>query len=113
MDDGQLGRIVARRTLQALSADGTTTVLVLELGTPRPAPDKDWICPCRIRGLEDSRVWTLYGIDAFQALSTAMTLLVRQLGHEAEERGWTFSWLDATGLPVDEVTQYIGTIPSA
>lgn len=98
-----LGPVVAGRALQAVAPDGSVVDLVLEIGTPRPAPDKDWICPCRIRGLDDSRVWTIYGIDSLQALTLATALLAGQIAGFAAERGWTFNWLGAENLPVEEV----------
>ncbi|MEV3854104.1 hypothetical protein AB0J38_07230 [Streptomyces sp. NPDC050095] len=98
-----LGVVVAGRAFQAVEPDGRVIDLALELGTPRPAPDKDWICPCRIRGLDDSRVWMIYGIDALQALTLANDLLATQIAAFAEERGWTFNWLGAENVPIADV----------
>jgi len=95
----EFGLIVASRSVEAVEPDGR----VLEIGTPRPAPDQDWICPCRIKGLDDSRVRIMYGIDSMQSLAIATDLLAGQLAVSAEERGWTFNWLGSRDLPVEAV----------
>ena len=99
----EFGELVASRTVEAVDVSGNVVELTLELGKPRPALDKDWICPCRIRGFDDSRVWLMYGIDGLQAITIATDLLAGQLAAAAEERGWKFNWLDAENLEIDEV----------
>ncbi|AXE23673.1 hypothetical protein C0216_09545 [Streptomyces globosus] len=102
-----LGTLIADRRLEAVprAGEGAPFPLALELGAPYPDPDPsgDWICPCRIDGLDGSEVHEVHGIDGIQALTLAADLLRRLLAQEAEERGLTFTWLGEPGLHAADV----------
>ena len=103
--DDSLGPLLASRVLDAVHPDGTVTPISVQLGMPGPHSDNvgDWSCPCRIQGLGDSDVWTLYGVDSLQAVSQAIELLRRVLADFAREERLTFTWGTDTGLDVFEV----------
>jgi uncharacterized protein DUF6968 len=103
--DDSLGPLLAHRVLDAVYPDGQVAPISVQLGMPGPHGDSvgDWACPCRIQGLGDSDVWTLYGVDSLQAVSQATELLRRVLVDFAQENGLTFTWGTDTGLDVFEV----------
>jgi hypothetical protein len=97
--------MLASRMLDAVYPDGTVAPISVQVGMPGPHADNvgDWVCPCRILGLGDSDVWTMYGVDSLQAVSQAIELLRRVLADFAREEGLTFTWGIDTGLDVFEV----------
>ncbi|MFC1413522.1 hypothetical protein ACEZCY_29780 [Streptacidiphilus sp. N1-12] len=108
MAEDRLGEIIASRAIEAVYPDGRRTTLGIQIGRPRPNPDKsgDWECPCRIQGLGDSPVWTMYGVDSVQALTQAAEVLRRALTSAAADHALTFRWDGedaAQALPVDDV----------
>ena len=100
-----LGPLLANRLLDAVHPDGRVTPVSVQVGLPAPHGDQvgDWHCPCRIVGLGESEVWTLYGVDALQAVSQALELLRRVLVDFAQEEGLTFTWGTDTDLDVFDV----------
>lgn len=99
-DSGILGPVIASRTLEAVPQSGASFTVSLQLGTPRPDTDVDgdWICPCRIEGLDDSLVYEIHGVDGLQAVSIALGVLQTQLEQAARAAGLTFNWGGETGL---------------
>ncbi|MDJ0385155.1 hypothetical protein [Streptomyces sp. G-G2] len=99
-DSEILGPVIASRTLEAVPESGPSFPVSLQLGTPRPdaEADGDWICPCRIEGLDDSTVYEIHGVDGLQAVSIALSVLQTQLEHTARASGLTFTWGGETGL---------------
>lgn len=98
--DSQLGEIIAHRELIADRKDGTSFPVVVRIGAPRrdSDPDGDWVCPCQLDGLGESRVWTIHGIDAVQALQLAFVCLKGQLVAMADEASLSFTWLGESGI---------------
>ena len=80
-----------------------TVVTVVTLGTPRRKESNDWECPFHITG---QRVQYGYGVDAIQALTTALDgiwVMLKKSGHE-------FSWLGGDYTGFDRlVTSSFGT----
>ncbi|MFD7026927.1 DUF6968 family protein [Streptomyces sp. NPDC098789] len=99
-DSDTLGPVIAHRTLEAVPESGAPFTVSLQLGAPRPEgdPDGDWICPCRIEGIDDSIVYEIHGVDGLQAASIAMSVLQSQLEHAARAGGLTFTWGGESGL---------------
>ncbi|MHA6760219.1 DUF6968 family protein [Streptacidiphilus sp. PAMC 29251] len=95
MVDSEIGPVAASRSIWAVWPDGRGSTFSVQLGTPfHDAGMAAWACPCRIEGLDDSRVYRMFGVDSLQALVIATDMLRRQLTAAAEEHGLTFTWGD-------------------
>jgi hypothetical protein len=79
------GEIIGERKLQRQGGQRSRAMTVT-LGKPRRRRDNDWECPFRITG---QGVKYGYGVDAIQALSTALEGIRVML----EQSGEKFSWL--------------------
>ncbi|MFE2285430.1 DUF6968 family protein [Streptomyces sp. NPDC059443] len=104
MVDVPFGEVVASRELVADRKGGSSFPVVVRVGAPRrdTDPDGDWVCPCQLEGLGESRVWLIHGIDAVQALQLALFCLKGQIAAIAEPEGLTFTWLGESGIaPAD------------
>jgi hypothetical protein len=91
----RLGRVIARRVL---SAAGQTNEIVISIGIPRRHPVWDWECPFLIEGLGSARVQSRGGVDALQALFSALNGVWVAL----EQTGQRFQWLSdepGSGIP--------------
>jgi len=70
--------VLATRVMQWTRADGVVFPAYVDIGTPfqmpPPAADMEpaWGCMVRTRGLGDDRIYTIYGVDALQALYLAL-----------------------------------------
>jgi hypothetical protein len=85
------GPIIAERRLVARD-DGK--VVRVSLGAPRPHGDTgDWACPFRIRGAGLARTEFAYGIDAMQALMSAL----EGIRYTLDEIGLALDWLIGPG----------------
>jgi hypothetical protein len=86
-----VGEVIATRTL-VLERDGeppaAATVL---LGKPQ-ADGGDYYCPYQIKGAGDEKVRSAYGIDAFQALQLALSILGVELEVLNKELGRRLRW---------------------
>jgi hypothetical protein len=81
----EFGQVIAERRLHVRGAP--KRFVTVSLGAPRRTPgDEEWGCPFRIRGAGIRIVEYGYGVDAMQALQTAL-------------EGIRF-FLDETGLPL-------------
>ncbi len=105
MNDGGIGELMASRTIDAVYPDGHRTTLGIQVGRPHPHPGQEgpWGCPCRIEGLDDSRVWTMFGEDSLQALTLATEVLRHVLTSAATTHALTFRWGDEQELDVTDV----------
>ena len=66
----------ATREFSCVSPEGVAFPLIVQLGRPTPANDKpesDWRCPVAVPF--DSRVRDIYGVDSWQALCLALSLV--------------------------------------
>lgn len=79
-----------------LSTLGTTPKTVtVTLGVPRlPKGERDWVCPFRISGAGIRVTEYGYGVDAIQALQTA----IGGIRHFLDKSGKSFEW---SGLPIE------------
>lgn len=78
----KFGEIIGERQLSRVGSQEKYTTIAL--GKPRRNKDGDWECPFRITG---SKIQYGYGIDALQALTTALEGIRVML----EQSGKTFS----------------------
>lgn len=87
------GAVIAERTL--VVGDRGTRTVVVSLGTPRPSDlgEDEWECPFRIKGAGLAIVEFGRGVDAMQALITAL----QGIRYFLDKTGLALSW---DGLPV-------------
>jgi hypothetical protein len=86
-----LGRAIARRTLDEHGVTGRK--VVVSIGLPRPqrlSKHGDWECPFLIEGIGESKVERAGGVDSLQALIMAIEGVRVRL----EQSGRNFFWLD-------------------
>jgi hypothetical protein len=89
-----IGETIATRKLLLLRERNSTEeeVFVL-LGKPQPLPDhKDFFCPYQVKGAGDEKVRVAYGIDGFQALQLALSILSVELEILNKELGGKLRW---------------------
>jgi hypothetical protein len=60
--------------IDCLSSDGERQEVAVEIGRPYKAPEGEWACPVKIRGMYD-RLPDVRGEDSLQALCLAASLV--------------------------------------
>lgn len=94
--------IVAEREIICERANGERVRVTLRIGKPYRVSDGDWACPVEAVGLFE-RLTDIYGVDSFQALFLAQSLLRNLMRGEAEN-GSAFWWADThEKIDVDEM----------
>ena len=68
-----------------LFRDGSRSKVIVDLGKPRRSEKGDWECPFRIRGFG---VQYGYGVDAIQALTTALEGIRVTLERSEQKLSW-------------------------
>lgn len=88
-----IGELIARREFSVIgSPEGSVGVTVL-MGKPKKLPDStDYYCPFQITGMGSDKVRCAYGIDAFQAIQLAMTVIGAYLNSLNESEGSRLRW---------------------
>lgn len=95
--DNPFGAVLAERRLQPRGA--TRRSVVVSLGIPRKTKgSEDWECPFRISGGGIRRVEYGRGIDAFQALTTALEGIRHFLDRSSTPLVWAGVLPDQTGF---------------
>lgn len=87
------------REIELVRADGQKTTVLLGIDSPTRQPGGEWACAVSMRGLYELKL--VRGIDGFQAVVLARSLL-RQLLAAELERGATLScWGESA--TIDEI----------
>ena len=98
-----LKHVVAKRVL--VRQDAPERPVEIEIGVPRKRSASEWRCAFVLRGLDDDRVQTAYGVDALQAFLFAIAKARVQL----KESKVALNWLGGpewSGLPRFVPTEY-------
>ena len=93
----KIGDIIGVRRLAFRDAQRKT--LVVTLGKPRRKGHQDWECPFRIKGSGMARFEFGYGVDALQALTTALEGIRAVLDEIGKPLAWSGVLPDHTGFP--------------
>ena len=72
--------LIASHRLLWQHADGTESIMTVNVGTPYYADNGAWACPVSLDGF-DGRYRDIYGDSSLQALCLALSLVEKQLGH--------------------------------
>jgi hypothetical protein len=86
-----VGEIIATRTLTLDRPGGPASAATVSLGKPLPDGEQ-FCCPYQIKGAGDEKVRCAYGVDAFQALQLALSILGVQLEELNKELGGRLRW---------------------
>ena len=78
--------VVAETQLVCERSSGERIVITLRLGKPYKSSEVDWACSVEIEGLYPNLA-DQYGIDSFQALMLAQTLLRKLMSGVIEDGG--------------------------
>lgn len=71
-----VGELIASRSLTLMGDDNSTSEVTVLLGKPQQFPDdKNYFCPYQLKGVGDEKVRYMGGVDAFQALHLALSIL--------------------------------------
>ena len=102
--------VIAERIIYAIDKDSRGFDVALMIGKPYQADSKygDWGCPVAMIGLHGVFP-DMYGVDSWQALTIAHTLVKRLLTGFVEEGGRLFWEKDGEELTIDEL--FIGPPP--
>ena len=93
----RLGNVIGERRLVFRDAPGKK--LVVTLGKPRRMKGHpDWECPFRIKGFRVARLEFGYGVDALQALTTALEGIRSILDEIGKPLAWSGVFADHTGF---------------
>jgi len=84
--------VIAERQLMCEMPGRERTEVTLRIGKPYQSSDVDWACPVALEGLYTTLA-DQHGIDSFQALMLAQSLL-RQLMAGVIEDGGCFRFVD-------------------
>jgi hypothetical protein len=77
---------IANLSIDAISLDGRPFTIEIEIGTPYQREHDEWRCPVALNGLYD-RLAEAAGIDSFQALCLAISLVQELLQGFCEDGG--------------------------
>lgn len=103
----RIGTIIAERRLVVRDGGGEVRVAI---GVPRRDRNGvDWACPFRIHGAGISRVEYGYGVDAMQALTTALEGIRVVL----DDTGLALGWNLGAGTVLDGETGFARSVPIA
>jgi hypothetical protein len=95
--DRELGPLIAERRLHLRRAPRRT--VIVSLGKPRTTKDsEEWECPFRIAGAGIRLLEYGRGLDAFQALTTALDGIRYFLDKTGTPLAWTGVFEDQTGF---------------
>lgn len=83
---------IAEKQLVCEQSSGERVMVTLRLGKPYRSSDVDWACPVSLDGLYKSLA-DQHGVDSFQALMLAQSLL-RQLMAGVIEDGGCFRFIE-------------------
>lgn len=72
--------LIASHRLLWQHADGTETIITVNVGTPYYADSGAWACPVSLDGF-DGRSLDIFGDSSLQALCLALSLVEKRLGH--------------------------------
>ena len=89
---------IAKRELIGQRADGERFNIVMHLGEPYQESDVSWACPVGLDGI-DRRLPDIRGIDSWQSLLLAISLVRSRLEHFVETGGKLY-WLDQPSLEI-------------
>ena len=93
----KVGDVIGERRL--VFRDTPRKKLIVTLGKPRRMKGRrDWECPFRIKGLEVARLEFGYGVDALQALTTALEGIRSTLDEIGKPLAWSGVLADHTGF---------------
>ena len=88
-----IGELIAARTLTIQGVDNAASEVTVLLGKPQQWPDHDvYFCPYQIKGAGDEKVRYAGGIDAFQALHLALSILRVELEVLNKHLGGRLRW---------------------
>ena len=93
----RVGSVIGKRRL--VCRDAPRKTLVVTLGRPRRTKGhQDWECPFRIKGAGLARLEFGYGVDALQALTTALEGIRAILDEIGKPLAWSGVLPDHTGF---------------
>jgi hypothetical protein len=90
---------IARRDLIGKRESGAPFDISVRIGTPYEVDDVSWACPVAVDGI-DSSLADQHGIDSWQALLLAISLVRSRLEHFIETGGKLY-WRDDPSTEVD------------
>lgn len=88
-----IGELIASRTLILLREDNSSSEVTVLLGKPQQWPDHEhYYCTYQITGAGDDKVRYAAGIDSFQALHLALSILRVELEVLNKHLGGRLRW---------------------
>ena len=85
--------MIAERRLTLTTEAGEIREVVVRIGKPKQSPDRDdFSCDFQILGCGESKVRSIYGLDAFQSLQLTLQLLSVMLNHYRQEVNGRLYW---------------------
>ncbi len=94
--------IIAERSLLCQSSDGQKTPITIQISQPSQEDEHRWKCQIAVLGLYEDRP-VIEGVDSFQALNLAFTI-VRQGLEQFQQSGGKLFWRDGSGeLAINDI----------
>jgi hypothetical protein len=92
-----LGEVIANREFSFPDENNRANRASILIGKPQPSPDSsDYQCHFLIKGLGDEKIQVARGVDALQALQSALILAGASLNHLNEKTGRRLRWAGGT-----------------
>ncbi|HZZ17345.1 MAG TPA: hypothetical protein VFE08_15470 [Candidatus Sulfotelmatobacter sp.] len=89
---------IAARELVGERANGERFNITIHIGQPYPVNELSWACPVAVQGV-DVQLADMHGIDSWQALLLAISLVRNRLEHFVETGGKLY-WQDEPSLEI-------------
>lgn len=75
---------IAEREIFVISPEGEKKILRVAVGKPYRVDDVSWACPVKVEGLH-KKLHDVVGIDSWQAIGLAFSLVRQLLGYYLED----------------------------
>ena len=94
--------IIAERSLLCQSSEGQKTQITIQISQPEKQAENRWQCQIAVLGLYEDRP-SIEGVDSFQALNLAFTV-IRQGLEQFQQAGGKLFWQDGSGeLAINDI----------
>ena len=97
-----MNELIAERRICSISTDGQKKVFKIAIGKPYQVDDASWACPVKIDGLY-KKLKDPVGIDSWQALNLAISLVQQLLGYFVEDGGKLYWEEDGEALALNDL----------
>jgi hypothetical protein len=93
-------RVIAERVMVFVHDAGEQEDAYVRVGAPVKIDDETWYCPYELRAGGHVKTMGMHGVDALQALDSAMKVLPAEIAHWERHRKGIFHFLGEEGAGI-------------